>query len=135
MESGYSRAQMGSQRAKEIKANINRLKSIEKRAGKEFERLKKSIQKYGGIDYSLRQATTYRENYVREMEKYSHLDNYDKLVALFNKLKNPKKFYEFMSKNEIAVDLTYQSDQYYTQQAFNSYLQELGIETETDSIS
>ena len=126
---------MGSQRVKEIKANINRLRSIEKRAGKEFERLKKSIQKYGGIDYSLRKAITYRKNYVREMEKYSHLDNYDKLVSLFNKLKDPKKFYDFVSKNEITVDLTYQSDQYYTQQAFNSYLEKLGIEIENDSIS
>lgn len=135
LESGYSRAQMGSMRVKEIKAQIRNLKSIENKTGYEFRSLKRRIQNIGTSDYTMRKAMIYRENYIREMEKYSHYDNYYKLYNLFSKLTNPNEFYDFMSRNEMTKDLTYQSDQYFTEQAFNSYLQDLGIEIKNDSIT
>lgn len=135
LESGFSRVQMGSQRAREIEAQIKNLKQIENKKGYEFKRLKERIQNIGTSDYIFKKATIYRENYIKEMEKYSHLDNYEKLVEKFNTLKNPVNFYEFMSKNELAQDLTYQSDEYFSQQAFNIFLEDLGIEIEEDSIS
>lgn len=135
LESGFSRVQMGSQRAREIEAQLKNLKQIENKKGYEFRRLKERIQNVGTSDYTFKKATIYRENYIKEMEKYSHLDNYDKIVEKFNSLKNPVKFYEYMSKNELTQDLTYQSDEYFTQQAFNSFLQDLGIEIDVDSIS
>lgn len=135
LESGFSRVQMGSQRAREIEAQIKNLKQIETKKGYEFKRLKERIQNIGTSDYIFKKATIYRENYIKEMEKYSHLDNYEKLVEKFNTLKNPINFFEFMSKNELTQDLTYQSDEYYSQQAFNGFLQDLGIEIEEDSIS
>lgn len=115
----------GSMRVKEINAQIRNLKSIETKRGFDFRSLKRRIQNIGTSDYSMRRAITYRENYIKDMEKYSHFDNYDKLVALFNKYKNPVSFYELLSKNEMTVDLTYQSEQYYSQQAFNSFLEDL----------
>jgi hypothetical protein len=39
-----------------------------------------------------------------------------------------------MSRNELTKDLTYQSDQFYTQEAFNSFVEELGINLEFDSV-
>lgn len=75
----------------------------------------------------MKRSITYRENYVREMEKYRDFDNYDKLKAKFDELQNPLDFYEFMSKNELTKDLTYQSDQVFGQMEFNSFLQDLGI--------
>lgn len=115
----------GSMRVKEINAQIRNLKSIEIKRGFDFRSLKRRIQNIGTSDYSMRRAITYRENYIKDMEKYSHFDNYEKLVALFNKYKNPVSFYELLSKNEMTVDLTYQSEQYYSQQAFNSFLEDL----------
>lgn len=115
----------GSMRVKEINAQIRNLKSIETKRGFDFRSLKRRIQNIGTSDYSMRRAITYRENYIKDMEKYSHFDNYEKLVALFNKYKNPVSFYELLSKNEMTVDLTYQSEQYYSQQAFNSFLEDL----------
>ena len=135
LESGFSRVQMGSQRAREIESQIRNLKQIENKKGYEFRRLKERIQNLGTSDYIMRKAMLYRENYVKELEKYSHLDNYEKLVEKFNSLKNPVSFYKYMSQNELTKDLTYQSDEYFTQQAFNSFLQDLGIEIEEDSIS
>lgn len=126
---------MGNEHIREIQANINRLKGIEFKKGQEFRDLKRSIQIRGKSDYSYKKALTYMQNYLNELEKYSHLENYDKLMKELEKHKNPFSFYEFMSKNENTKDLYYQSDNYYTQQAFNSYLQDLGIEIDNDSVT
>jgi hypothetical protein len=40
-----------------------------------------------------------------------------------------------MSKTELTKDLTYQSDQAYTQEEFNRFLNDLGIETEDVALS
>lgn len=126
---------MGSGRARAIEAQINNLDKLESKKGYEFNMLKNRIKNIGTSDYSMKRAITYRENYIREMEKYSHLDNYELLVEKFKSLSNPEEFYEFVSENELTQDLTYQSDMYFTQQAFNSYLEMLGIEIKIDSVS
>ena len=135
LESGFSRVQMGSIRAREIEAQIKNLKQIENKKGYEFKRLKERIQNIGTSDYVMKKALVYRENYLKEMEKYSHFDNYDKLIAKLNSIQNPIAFFKFMSQNELTQDLTYQSDEYYSQQAFNGFLQDLGIEIEEDSMT
>ena len=134
LESGFSRVQMGSTRSREIEAQIKNLKQIENKKGYEFKRLKERIQNIGRSDYIMKKAMIYRENYLKEMEKYSHFDNYDKLMAKLNSIQNPVSFYEYVSKNELTQDLTYQSDQYYSQQEFNRFVEELGIENINDSV-
>ena len=62
LESGFSRVQMGSQRAREIEAQIRNLKQIENKKGYEFKRLKERIQNIGTSDYIFKKATIYREN-------------------------------------------------------------------------
>lgn len=131
----FQKHKCGSGRVREIEANIGRLKSIETKTGYAFKKLKEAIQIQGKSDYSMKKAITYKQNYLNVLEKYSHLDNYDKLMNELKKHNNPLSFFEFMSQNELSQDLTYQSDQYYTQQAFNSFLQDLGIEIEEDTIS
>ena len=133
LESGFSRVQMGSTRVREIEAQIKNLKQIENKKGYEFKRLKERIQNIGRSDYIMKKAMIYRENYLKEMEKYSHFDNYDKLMTKLNSIQNPVSFYEYVSKNELTQDLTYQSDQYYSQQEFNRFVEELGIENIDDS--
>lgn len=132
---GFSRVQMGSIEYREL---INTLKSFERLnrlRGFEYDRLRERINKYAASDLKMKRSITYRENYIKEMKKYSHFDNYQLLMEKLNSIKNPINFYEFVSQNEFAGDLTYQSDQYYTQEAFNAYLQDLGIEIKEDSIS
>ena len=134
-ESGYSRAQMGSTRVREIEAQIRNLKQIETKSGYEFQRLRSRIARTGVSDYTMKKAITYQENYIKEMEKYSHFDNYELLMAKLKSFKNPISFYEFVSKTELTADLTYQSDEYYTQEYFNRFIEDLGIEIENDSVS
>lgn len=135
MESGFSRAQMGSTRVREIEAQLRNLKQIETKSGYEFQRLRSRIARSGVSDYTMKKAITYQENYIKEMEKYSHFDNYDLLMAKLKSFKNPISFYEFVSKTELTADLTYQSDEYYTQEYFNRFIEDLGIEIEKDSVS
>lgn len=135
LESGFSRAQMGSSRVREIEAQLRNLKQIETKKGYDFENLKARIRKSGVSDYTMKRAIVYQENYINEMKKYSHFDNYDKLMDKLNSFTNPISFYNFVSATEITGDLTYQSDEFYTQEYFNRFLEDLGIEIEGDSAS
>lgn len=135
LESGFSRVQMGSLRAREIEAQIKNLKQIETKIGYEFLQLKRRIMRQGTSDYTMKKAIIFRQNYLKEMEKYSHFDNYEKLMKKLNSLKNPLEFFNYVSRNELTGDLTYQSDETYTQEAFNSFVQDFGIEIDEDSIT
>ena len=134
-ESGFSRAQMGSMRVREINAQIKNLKNIESAVGYEFNRLRERLSRMGTSDYSMKKAIVFRENYLKEMEKYSHFDNYEKLMKKLRSFTNPISFFNFVSQNELTGDLTYQSDETYTQEAFNSFVQDFGIEIEDDSVT
>ena len=135
LDSGFSRVQMGSLRAREIEAQIKNLKQIETKVGYEFNMLKRRIASQGASDYTMKKAIVFRNNYIKEMEKYSHFDNYDKLMKKLNSITNPISFFNFVSQNELTGDLTYQSDETYTQEAFNSFVQDFGIEIDEDSIT
>lgn len=134
-EQGFTRVQMGNSEARKIIANIEKFKDYEKQKGYEFKQIRNLIHNVGDIDYEYRKASIYRDNYMNEMKKYAHFDNYEILEKKMQSLKNPKEFFEYFSKDEITIDLTYQSDQFYTQQAFNSFLERLGIEINTDTIN
>lgn len=138
MESGYSRVQMGSVRAREIEAQLKNLEKLESKKGYEFERLRKRIHNVGVADYTMRKAITYRENYFLMLESYKSFDNYDKLVAKLESIKNPVAFYEFVSQNELLADITFMYDMAMNfgvtnineQMSFNQMLESIGIDTE-----
>lgn len=102
LESGYSRVQMGSIRAREIEAQIRNLKQIETKKGYEFNNLRQRIMSMGRSDYVMKKATIFRENYLKEMQKYSHFDNYEKLMNKLQSIKNPVAFFDFVSQNELT---------------------------------
>lgn len=135
LESGFSRAQMGSQRVKEIEAQLKNLKQIESKVGYEFKMLKERIKKTGVSDFEMKKAITYRENYLKVLEKYSHYDNYELLMNKLKSIVNPIAFFNYVSETELTVDLTYQSEEYYTQENFNGFIESLGITIENDSVS
>ena len=89
LSEGFSRVEMGSQRAREIEGQLKNLKQIENKKGYKFKRLKERIQNIGTSDYIMKKAIIYRENYLKEMKKYSHFDNYDKLMTKLNSIQNP----------------------------------------------
>lgn len=126
----FSRAQMGSIRVREIEAQLKNLKQIESKKGYQFERLRQRIHNIGKSDYNMRRALIFRNNYINEMKKYSHLKNYELLKEKMESLSNPVDFYEYVKDKELVKDLTYQSDEYYKQAEFNEFLRDWEIEVE-----
>ena len=102
LDSGFSRAQMGSMRVREINAQIKNLKNIESAVGYEFNRLRERLSRMGTSDYTMKKAIVFRENYLKEMEKYSHFDNYEKLMKKLRSFTNPISFFNFVSQNELT---------------------------------
>lgn len=101
-ENGFSRAQMGSMRVAEINAQIKNLKNIEGAVGFAFNKLRDRLARQGTSDYTMKKAIVYRENYLKEMEKYSHFDNYEKLMKKLRSFTNPISFFNFVSQNELT---------------------------------
>lgn len=129
ISSKFSKAQMGSAEYKRLQANIENISKLEELTGFEFKSLKQRLRFIGASDYAFKKAVIYKQNYLEEIEKYSSFENYEKLL---NKIKNlsPERFYEFMSATELTKDLTYQSDQLFTQEDFNAFLLDLGIDVD-----
>ena len=125
---------MGSQRKRELEAQIKNLQEIETTKGYDFFLTKQRILNQGRSDYKMKQAINYRNNYIQEMKKYRNYENYELLEKKMNSLTNPLSFFEFMSANELTQDLTYQSDEVLSQEQFNMFLNDLGIETEDELI-
>ena len=115
----------GSIEARRIESQIKNLENIENKKGYEFNQLKRRIFKESELDYEFKKAIVFRENYINEMEKYKDFANYEQFMEKLESIKNPLEFYEFVSINDLTKDLTYQSDEVYTQQAFNSFIQVL----------
>ena len=93
---------MGSMRVREINAQIKNLKNIESAVGYEFNRLRERLSRMGTSDYTMKKAIVFRENYLKEMEKYSHFDNYEKLMKKLRSFTNPISFFNFVSQNELT---------------------------------
>lgn len=126
---------MGSVRLRTIEAQLKNLEKLESKKGFDFKTIKWRIQNLGSRDYEMRKAIVFRENYLKTIEKYSNLDNYELLINKLNSFQNPLAFYEFLKNDELAVDLTLQSEQVMKQEAFNSLLERLGILGLEDTIT
>lgn len=137
VEQGEKFLGMGDERVSYINATIRVIKGLETYSGTSFRNTVSTIQKLGSKDYELKVASQFRENFMNSLEEMSTYDNYDKLLNKLNSIKNPIKFYEFISQNEILKDLfLYYKDkaeaQTYggfasNQDAFNTALEQLGI--------
>ena len=107
LKSGYSKAQMGSQEYREILANLRSLKDLELKQGKDFLNMKERLKYFGRLDYDMLKATIFRENweYALEQSGIKNFENYKLLEKKLNRIKNPKNFYEFIRKSDVAMDL------------------------------
>ena len=96
---------MGSLEYREILAQIRNLKQLEIKKGQDFIRLKERVAQLGNVDYQMIKATIFRENFMKAINGSSNLEGYDLLMKKFNRIKNPEKFYELISKSDVFSDL------------------------------
>ena len=123
-----------SQQEDNLKAQIKNLKKLEvaKERG-ELNRLIRRIRNVGTKDYELRKAIIYRDNWLNTMKKYKNFKGYKELRKKLENIKDPIEFYKFVSniENENSKDLTYQSDQFFTNEEFIIFIKDFGINFET----
>ena len=129
---------MGDERLSEIHAIEQSFIDLENRTGKDLKRLKTRIFSVGRSDYKLSKDELFRRNFYTALEGISNFQNYDILKKELDKIKNPTKFYEFVKKSPVLMDLFLwykESDSLFyggfndNEEAFNSTLLfHLGIE-------
>lgn len=122
---------MGDERLSEIRAIENSFLSLEFRTGKDLKRVISRIFTVGRSDYKLSRDELFMKNFYAALEGISNFQNYDILKKELDKIKNPTKFYEFVKKSPILMDLFLwykESDSLFyggfndNQEAFNSSL-------------
>ena len=129
---------MGDERLSEIHAIEQSFIDLENRTGKDLKRIKSRIFSVGRSDYKLSKDELFRKNFYTALEGISNFQNYDVLKKELDKIKNPTKFYEFVKKSPVLMDLFLwykESDSLFyggfndNEEAFNSTLLfHLGIE-------
>ena len=94
------------QREIEINSQLLNLKNWQNKKGFEFEKMKSRLQKIGTLDYEMRKATTYKENYLQSMrEAFSNFENYEILEEKLKSIKNPKSFFKYIQQSDYLSDL------------------------------
>ena len=96
---------MGDERLSEIKAIEKSIDSLEVKHGSAFERIKQRIFALGKSDYKLTRDKQFQENFYKALEGVSNFQNYDVLKKALDKIKNPSKFYDYVRRSPVLMDL------------------------------
>ena len=96
---------MGDERLSEIKAIEKSFNDLQNRTGGELKRIMSRIFSIGRSDYKLSKDELFRQNFYKALEGISNFQNYEILKKELNKIKNPTKFYEYVSKSPVLMDL------------------------------
>lgn len=113
---------MGEERLDEIKAIENSFQKLQTKTGRELKNLINRIFSVGRSDYKLSKEKLFMENFYKALEGVQNFENYEILKKQLDKIKNPTKFYEYVSKSPILMDLFlwYQEPNSLIYGAFNS---------------
>ena len=125
-------------RIKKLEKTLETIENFENKKGEQLRYSLERIKKLGQIDYEIKKANTFRDNFMYALkEGASTFKNYKLLKEELTKLKNPKQFYDFISQSTILMDLFIWYDdetghlQYGgykgNEEAFNDALVKLGV--------
>lgn len=119
---------------KQLEAKLRDYKKLYSLSGKDFKRRAREL----GINVTelkYKRAYIFRQNYMKVMrEKYSNYENFQSFLNWANKHRNPIDFYESLPDTEFYPDdLTYQSDNTFSEEDFNGFLGSLGIDYENEA--
>lgn len=126
------------QREIEINAQLNNLKTWQNKKGFEFNKMKSRLQNIGTLDYEIKKASVYKENYINAMrEAFSNFENFKVLENKLKTIKNPISFFKYIQQTDYLSDLfLYYDDESGTlfygglssnEEIFNSELVKLGL--------
>lgn len=133
---------MGEERITEIQDTLETISDYTKNA-ETFSKTARRTSFVGRTDYELARNKLFRENFMKALDNVKNFDNYDVLKKELNKFRNPTKFYEYVKKSPVLMDifLWYKSDDGYAvyssfdsnENAFNYALaNDLGLDVAED---
>lgn len=96
---------MGEERLSEIKAIEKSFNVLGLKTGGDFKRIVSRIFHIGKSDYKLSKDELFRQNFYKALDGVKNFDNYKVLKKELDKIKNPTKFYEYVRKSPILMDL------------------------------
>lgn len=104
-KSGFSKAQMGAHRVKEITSTIGSVTKYKQLKGFEFNLKLNRIENLGREDYTMRKSITYRNNFMRELENLAtNNSEFKPILNYFNKITNPIEFFEVTQRSNALQD-------------------------------
>lgn len=96
---------MGQERITEIQETLNILDETLEDLDS-FKSNRRRLRTLGRTDYETFRNKIFRENVMYALrEGTSNFDNYDKLMKELNQIRNPNKFYEYIKKSSILMDI------------------------------
>lgn len=133
---------MGEERISEIQSTLSLLDRTFDSLS-EFNKRKKQIQFVGRSDFEIAKNKLFMQNFYTALDNLTNFEHYDDLVRQLKQIRNPNKFYQYIKKSPILMDifLWYKDNDgtlvYSTfdtnEQAFNSALKdELEIDIPVD---
>lgn len=96
---------MGDERLSEIHAIEQSFIDLESKTGSGLKRVMQRIFSVGRSDYKLSRDELFRRNFYTALEGISNFQNYEVLKRELDKIKNPTKFYEFVKRSPVLMDL------------------------------
>lgn len=95
---------MGEERITEIQST---LESLEKTfdSKEDFERMQKRLEFLGRTDYELARNKQFMDNFYTALDDISNFENAGLLKKELKKIKNPNKFYDYVKKSPILMDI------------------------------
>lgn len=132
---GLSKIDMKNTEAQDIIDRIEALGNYVNKTDYDFRKKFKSLQRQGSLDYNLKKAILYRDNYIETMKKYKGRPHYEEFMKRLKSKEftsNPKAFYDFISEDEDASDLYKQSDENLAQAELEELMRKWGTQFEDD---
>ena len=109
-ESGYSKAQMGFSRIKEIENSLKGLQKLETATGESFNRLKGRIHFQGRRDYLTKKQRVFRENYMEMLKNFKGYEWYNEYKQKLESFSSDKEFCDYVLSHEKLGDMQYMYD-------------------------
>lgn len=93
-------------RIQKLESTLKTLKNYQKKEGSSLRYSINRIRKIGNVDYEMKKAQTFRENFIKGIkEGASSFKNYKMFLRDLEKIKNPKEFYDFVKDSDTLMDV------------------------------
>lgn len=94
------------ERIDRLEQTLNTLENYDKKTGQALKYAIDRITKIGNVDYELKKAQTFRDNFMLALkEGASTFENYQLLKDELDKIKDPKEFYDYLKNSDTFMDL------------------------------